>query len=374
MIPQLLFIVALLLISVGLSAKPVPGPKESTEKIRLELVDSAFLQVNEAQDYWAFVPTADKYYFVDNWSGLICVYDHQGRFIRRIGTIGKGPGKFSWVLGIAVQDSVVYGTGKNSILINKFDTAGKFLDYWKLDSIQYASGMLNLCVVGDGSLLADQTYRGELEPILTKRGKFKGPYPVSPLMRIDFPERKTHRIAFTLKAWSEIKVARNYPEFWNVLTAPAPFSPDKAYCCWNGIPSLFEIDTRLCTGKKLCDIPILDWIDVHKQEMEEMDWPNRINSFTTCRVSGRLLFFVDVNKQRRAGKSDSPEMDRREYYFVDSTGSIAYMDRNADSSANDAGIYMQNNAAYFCTVNAGWDPVNGKGTLRVRRFAIKQIK
>jgi hypothetical protein len=373
-LPLLLCFLAYLLLPAGLGANPDRSTADRMS-ICLELIDSADLRINGRENFRMFVPTADKYYLADDWSGFICVYDHHGQLIRRIGTFGNGPGKFTWVGSIAIRDSLVYGTDGKSILVNEFDTAGNAIDYWKFDSTKYSQGMMNCCAFGNGSLIADQTYRSEVEPLMTKRGKFKGSYPVSPLMRIDLPERKTRRVAFTLKAWSEIKVALNYPEFWNVMVAAAPAPSDQAYCCWRGIPALFEIDTRACTARKLCGIPVIDWIDVHKQQKDEMKWPNWINSFAPFLIEKEFFFMVEILKYRNTATSNPPVQDCREYYIIDSTGSLAYVDRNADLFANNAGVYMQDNAAYFCTLNSCGDPSLPYQTImRIRRYAIKQIK
>ena len=104
----------------------------------------------------------EQYIFVlDNFiANSLYVFDKEGRFIRKIGSIGQGPGEFDRISDFAIDrvNKTVYIKGGRFPRIHKYDLAtGKFIQTINFD-LNAQGGHVNGFVSVGGKLYADATF------------------------------------------------------------------------------------------------------------------------------------------------------------------------------------------------------------------------
>jgi DNA-binding beta-propeller fold protein YncE len=83
-------------------------------------------------------------------TGLIRVFDPNGNFLTSWGKKGSGDGEFSFLLGIGIDSQGnVYAVDFNNVLVNKFDSTGKFLMQW---ATEQPIGPAGLAVDAQGNI------------------------------------------------------------------------------------------------------------------------------------------------------------------------------------------------------------------------------
>lgn len=94
----------------------------------LELVDI------DKQDYIASIDKLikhnNKYYILDKQKSNLFVFANTGRFIKKIGNRGNGPGEFSHISDFLIdpKNNVIYILSGNDVAINSFTLDGEFIN------------------------------------------------------------------------------------------------------------------------------------------------------------------------------------------------------------------------------------------------------
>ena len=82
----------------------------------------------------------NSYYILDTKEDQVLVFDKKGKFLSKIGRMGKGPGEFISVDDIAIKDNILYLLARDSKKILSFDSGGTFLKEIKINA--YCSNMI----------------------------------------------------------------------------------------------------------------------------------------------------------------------------------------------------------------------------------------
>jgi len=83
------------------------------------------------------IEKSSQYFFINDAGKRLLQFDISGKFIRQIGSSGRGPGEYTGITGIAIDDirSAIYVSAFNKILC--YDFSGRFLREFKANYSEF---------------------------------------------------------------------------------------------------------------------------------------------------------------------------------------------------------------------------------------------
>ena len=148
--------------------------------IKLQTTPDCLIQSVGSVTRWG-----DNYLIVANSNKPLLVFSREGKFVRSFGTIGKGPGEFLQIFGMALDPKTdhLFILGNGQVKLLEFDETGKFIREFKLGF--YATGVKildNGFVFYTGSVYAFRT-DGFLLTVTDRSGKVLGRYHKHPFLK-----------------------------------------------------------------------------------------------------------------------------------------------------------------------------------------------
>ncbi len=111
--------------------------------------------------------TADErgyFYVIDSGDACIAVFDPAGRFLRRIGRSGQGPGEFSRLSNLQVHNGIIHVYDAQLNRTTRFRTGGTLLDMTTVPGgvIDRRQGIVrDMHILDDGTMLLTQSLMSE---------------------------------------------------------------------------------------------------------------------------------------------------------------------------------------------------------------------